>query len=79
MDLVVGIPFLHSFLIFLLNSCYQKYFCSLYKILPAVLTDGTNSTIRFNVLIYVDLPQPEGPIIAVTLFSKISKLMFCKA
>ena len=51
MDLVFGKPFQLLFVILQLYMIYQKYFDSRYIISPDVLTDGTNSTIRFNVLI----------------------------
>jgi hypothetical protein len=40
---------------------------------PVIFTSGFISTIRFNALMYVDLPQPDGPITAVTSFSFCSR------
>src|SRR5690606_1437190 len=53
----------------------SKIFLFLYLISPVVRTPGTSSTMRFNVLIYVDFPQPDGPMTAVTSFSLIDRLI----
>ena len=44
--------------------------------LPSILTPSTKSFIRFNVFKNVDLPQPDGPINAVTAFSCISTVSY---
>ena len=43
-----------------------------YSTRPRIVTPGTRSFIRSRVFKKVDLPQPEGPIRAVTCFSGIS-------
>jgi hypothetical protein len=42
--------------------------------LPSTFTSVTISPIRLIDLMSVDLPQPDGPMMAVTLFSGMSRL-----
>jgi hypothetical protein len=44
-----------------------------------MVTLGIKSFMRFKVLKKVDLPQPDGPINAVTLFEGMLKLIFFRA
>ena len=46
---------------------------------PVILMPGTRSFIRSRVFRKVDLPQPEGPMRAVTCFSGMSTLTFFSA
>ena len=46
---------------------------------PSARCSGYSSYMRLNVRSRVDLPQPEGPMKAVTFFSGISRLMPFKA
>ena len=52
---------------------------SLYFTPPVIFTSGIRSFMRFKVFKKVDLPQPEGPIRAVMLFSGMSIVMLCRA
>ena len=50
-----------------------------YRICPPTLTPGTRSFIRFRQRMNVLLPQPEGPIIAVIRFLRMSRLTPARA
>ena len=42
--------------------------CPWYRIAPVIVKPGMRSFIRFRQRMYVLLPQPDGPMIAVTRF-----------
>ena len=65
------------FLSVLTHTPGAKMFSPLYLTSPVILTPGMRSFMRFSVFKKVDLPQPEGPMSAVMLFSGMSILMPC--
>src|SRR3972149_9479335 len=78
-----GLGFWNTIPMRLLSSVISKFleciFVPLYRISPLTRNIGTRSFILLRHLINVLLPHPEGPIIAVTDFSGISKFTFFNA
>ncbi len=59
--------------------CVSSRFSPSRTICPSARCSGYSSYIRFSVRSSVDLPQPDGPMNAVTFFSGISSEMFFSA
>ncbi len=59
------------------TSCFEvsRFSPPSSRISPSARWSGYSSNIRLKVRSSVDLPQPEGPMNAVTFFSAMSRLM----
>ena len=62
------------------TSCLDaRMFSPSSTISPSARCSGYSSNMRLKVRSSVDLPQPDGPMKAVTFFSGMSRLMFFSA